>query len=63
LQANPVTALGVGRLSVRGNEALVRTTCTETNESLDQVDAELVRFELAPNNGNILGDRRRVAAR
>jgi two-component system, chemotaxis family, sensor kinase CheA len=28
---------------------------TETNESLDQVDAELVRFEREPNNRDILG--------
>src|SRR5580693_6721665 len=29
---------------------------TETGESLDLVDAELVRFEQEPNNGKILGN-------
>src|SRR5580698_8235502 len=29
---------------------------TETTESLDLVDAELVRFEQEPNNGQILGN-------
>ena len=29
---------------------------TETGESLDRVDAELVRFEQEPNNGQILGN-------
>jgi two-component system chemotaxis sensor kinase CheA len=35
---------------------LLREFLTETNESLDRVDAELVRFEQEPNNGDILGD-------
>ena len=30
---------------------LLREFLTETNESLDRVDAELVRFEQEPNNG------------
>jgi two-component system, chemotaxis family, sensor kinase CheA len=34
---------------------LLREFLTETNESLDQVDAELVRFEREPNNREILG--------
>ncbi len=34
---------------------LLREFLTETNESLDQVDAELVRFEREPNNRDILG--------
>src|ERR1700722_6003682 len=33
---------------------LLREFLTETNESLDRVDAELVRFEQEPNNGDIL---------
>ena len=35
---------------------LLREFLTETNESLDRVDAELVRFEQEPNNSNILGN-------
>ena len=35
---------------------LLRDFLTETNESLDRVDAELVRFEQEPNNGPILGN-------
>ncbi len=35
---------------------LLREFLTETNESLDRVDAELVRFEQEPNNGEILGN-------
>src|SRR5438067_9302162 len=35
---------------------LLREFLTETNESLDRVDAELVRFEQEPNNGDILGN-------
>src|SRR5260370_40599122 len=34
---------------------LLREFLTETNESLNLVDAELVRFERDPNNGAILG--------
>ncbi len=34
---------------------LLREFLTETNESLDRVDAELVRFEREPNNRDILG--------
>jgi len=35
---------------------LLREFLTETSESLDRVDAELVRFEQEPNNRNILGN-------
>ena len=35
---------------------LLREFLTETNESLDRVDAELVRFERDPNNREILGN-------
>ncbi len=35
---------------------LLREFLTETNESLDRVDAELVRFEREPNNANILAN-------
>jgi two-component system chemotaxis sensor kinase CheA len=35
---------------------LLREFLTETSESLDRVDSELVRFEREPNNGNILGN-------
>jgi two-component system chemotaxis sensor kinase CheA len=35
---------------------LLREFLTETGESLDRVDAELVRFEQEPNNGDILGN-------
>src|SRR5271154_2877817 len=35
---------------------LLREFLTETNESLDRVDAELVRFEQDPNNAKILGN-------
>ena len=35
---------------------LLREFLTETNESLERVDAELVRFEQEPNNGQILGN-------
>ena len=34
----------------------VREFLTETSESLDRVDAELVRFEREPNNAEILGN-------
>ena len=37
-------------------DELLRDFLTETGESLDLVDAELVRFEQEPNNGNILGN-------
>ncbi len=37
-------------------DELLREFLTETNESLDRVDAELVRFEQEPNNNSILGD-------
>src|SRR6202163_3204468 len=36
-------------------DELLRDFLTETSESLDLVDAELVRFEQEPNNGQILG--------
>jgi two-component system, chemotaxis family, sensor kinase CheA len=35
---------------------LLRDFLTETSESLERVDAELVRFEQEPNNGQILGN-------
>src|SRR5437588_7656392 len=35
---------------------LLREFLTETNESLDTVDVELVRFEQEPNNAKILGN-------
>src|SRR5882672_2964921 len=35
---------------------LLREFVTETNESLDVVDVELVRFEQEPNNAQILGN-------
>ena len=35
---------------------LLREFLTETSESLERVDAELVRFEQEPNNGEILGN-------
>ncbi len=37
-------------------DELLRDFLTETSESLDRVDAELVRFEQEPNNGQILGN-------
>jgi two-component system, chemotaxis family, sensor kinase CheA len=39
---------------------LLREFLTETNESLDRVDAELVRFEREPNNREILANVFRV---
>jgi two-component system, chemotaxis family, sensor kinase CheA len=39
-----------------GMDDLLREFLTETNESLERVDAELVRFEQEPNNGHILGN-------
>jgi two-component system chemotaxis sensor kinase CheA len=36
-------------------DELLREFLTETNESIDVVDAELVRFEQDPNNAKILG--------
>src|ERR1700676_972281 len=37
-------------------DELLRDFLTETGASLDLVDAELVRFEQEPNNGQILGN-------
>src|SRR5882757_6521464 len=37
-------------------DELLREFLTETNESLDTVDVELVRFEQEPNNAKILGN-------
>src|ERR1700677_2546241 len=37
-------------------DELLRDFLNETGESLDLVDAELVRFEQDPNNGQILGN-------
>jgi two-component system, chemotaxis family, sensor kinase CheA len=37
-------------------DELLRDFLTETGESLDRVDAELVRFEQEPNNGQILSN-------
>ena len=39
-----------------GMDDLLREFLTETNESLDVVDVELVRFEQEPNNAEILGN-------
>ncbi|MGH6676016.1 MAG: chemotaxis protein CheA, partial [Xanthobacteraceae bacterium] len=38
------------------DDDLLREFLTETNESLERVDAELVRFEREPNNAQILGN-------
>ncbi|MGA7429751.1 MAG: hypothetical protein WBW35_04910, partial [Xanthobacteraceae bacterium] len=40
----------------RGMDELLRDFLTETGESLDRVDAELVRFEQEPNNSQILSN-------
>ncbi len=37
-------------------DELLRDFLTETGENLEKVDAELVRFEQEPNNGQILGN-------
>jgi len=37
-------------------DELLREFLTETAESLDHVDAQLVRFEREPNNGQVLGN-------
>src|SRR5215212_11250106 len=37
-------------------DELLREFLTETNESIDVVNAELVRFEQDPNNAKILGN-------
>ena len=37
-------------------DELLQEFLTETNESLNLVDAELVRFEQEPNNSKILGN-------
>src|SRR5882762_668231 len=37
-------------------DELLREFLTETNESIDVVDVELVRFERDPNNAKILGN-------
>src|SRR6476646_7485841 len=37
-------------------DELLREFLTETNESIDVVDVELVRFEQEPNNAKILGN-------
>src|SRR6476646_6114082 len=37
-------------------DELLREFLTETNESIDVVDVELVRFEQDPNNAKILGN-------
>ncbi|MGA9009172.1 MAG: Hpt domain-containing protein, partial [Xanthobacteraceae bacterium] len=37
-------------------DELLQDFLTETGESLDRVDAELVRFEQEPNNGQILSN-------
>jgi len=37
-------------------DELLRDFLTESGENLDKVDAELVRFEQEPNNGQILGN-------
>jgi two-component system, chemotaxis family, sensor kinase CheA len=45
-----------GNDEAAGMDELLRDFLTETGESLDLVDAELVRFEQEPNNGAILGN-------
>ena len=37
-------------------DELLREFLTETAESLDHVDAQLVRFEREPNNGQVLSN-------
>src|SRR5579863_9005611 len=39
-----------------GMDDLLQEFLTETGESLERVDSELVRFEQEPNNGQILGN-------
>ncbi len=41
---------------VRAMDDLLREFLTETNESLDVVDVELVKFEQEPNNATILNN-------
>src|SRR5918911_56326 len=41
-------------------DELLRDFLVETNESLDVVDVELVRFEQEPNNAEILGNIFRI---
>src|SRR5205085_8405380 len=41
---------------VRAMDDLLKEFLVETNESLDVVDVELVRFEQEPNNAEILGN-------
>src|SRR5690606_15619772 len=48
----PGPPLGYARAAM---EDLLQEFLTETNESLDVVDNELVRFEQEPNNAEILG--------
>jgi two-component system chemotaxis sensor kinase CheA len=45
-----------GADEARGMDELLRDFLTETGESLDRVDAELVRFEQEPNNNQILSN-------
>src|ERR1700758_1612898 len=42
-------------------DELLREFLTETAESLDHVDAQLVRFEREPNNGQVLSNVFRLA--
>jgi len=51
----PVSASGWADEAL-GMDDLLQEFLTETNESLERVDAELVRFEQEPNNGQILGN-------
>src|SRR5580658_4396281 len=57
MQSGRVPAGNARRVSrARRMDDLLREFLTETNESLNLVDAELVRFEQEPNNGAILGN-------
>src|SRR6186713_3040131 len=44
------------RAKAAAMDDLLKEFLVETNESLDTVDVELVRFEQEPNNANILGN-------
>ena len=46
----------MGRRREAFMDELLREFLTETAESLDHVDAQLVRFEREPNNGQVLSN-------
>jgi two-component system, chemotaxis family, sensor kinase CheA len=56
MSASAGEGAGAGATRAPGMDDLLREFLTETNESLDRVDAELVRFEQEPNNRDILGN-------